>query len=165
MGIELLLEAFTAPAPSSAAASPTAIAAAPTVSSAWSSSKHPRASGGKFGYTTGGKRATRSASTSQRTVGVGSKGALVSAVQRQLGIKADGNYGPGTKAAIERYQRQHGLKVDGVIGRQTLASLRGDPNAARAITPGAITAKQARIGSHPLAKPAKVDRYGSGQIV
>jgi peptidoglycan hydrolase-like protein with peptidoglycan-binding domain len=47
----------------------------------------------------------------------------VAAVQRALGIKADGVLGAQTKRAVRRFQRRHGLKVDGVVGPQTLAAL------------------------------------------
>ncbi len=47
----------------------------------------------------------------------------VKAVQRALGITADGVAGPQTRRAIKRFQRTHGLKVDGVIGPATLSAL------------------------------------------
>jgi peptidoglycan hydrolase-like protein with peptidoglycan-binding domain len=47
----------------------------------------------------------------------------VSAIQRALGIAADGVYGPQTRAAVRRFQRREGLAVDGVAGPATLAAL------------------------------------------
>jgi hypothetical protein len=47
----------------------------------------------------------------------------VKAVQRALGIPADGIAGPQTRRAIKRFQRTHGLVVDGVIGPATLGAL------------------------------------------
>ncbi len=38
-------------------------------------------------------------------------------------LTADGNFGSGTKAAVEKYQRSKGLNDDGVAGSQTLRSL------------------------------------------
>jgi uncharacterized protein YkwD len=55
---------------------------------------------------------------------VGSRGSLVSVVQRLLHITSDGMYGPQTKAAVETFQRRHHLKVTGTVGKQTLAALR-----------------------------------------
>jgi hypothetical protein len=45
------------------------------------------------------------------------------AIQRALGIKADGVMGPQTKRALKRYQRAHDLKVTGRADAATLASL------------------------------------------
>jgi Transglycosylase-like domain/Putative peptidoglycan binding domain len=47
----------------------------------------------------------------------------VRALQEKLGVKADGAYGPKTRAAVKRFQRAHGLSPDGVAGPQTLAAL------------------------------------------
>jgi hypothetical protein len=47
----------------------------------------------------------------------------VRALQKKLGVSADGVYGPKTRAAVKRFQRAHGLAVDGVAGPQTLAAL------------------------------------------
>jgi len=47
----------------------------------------------------------------------------VAAVQKALGVEADGVAGPQTRRAIRRFQRRHGLTVDGVIGPATLAAL------------------------------------------
>jgi cell wall-associated NlpC family hydrolase len=53
----------------------------------------------------------------------GSRGADVASVQRQLGIAADGIFGPKTRAAVRGFQRSHGLVVDGIVGPQTRAAL------------------------------------------
>jgi len=47
---------------------------------------------------------------------LGSKGADVKALQVKLGVKADGSFGPKTKAAVVAFQKRHGLKADGVFG-------------------------------------------------
>ena len=73
------------------------------------------AAGGALAQGTGGAAAGQtSTQTSQSTV---------VAVQRALGITADGIYGPQTRRAVRRFQRAHGLAVDGIIGPQTLAAL------------------------------------------
>lgn len=38
-------------------------------------------------------------------------------------IKPDGDFGPGTKAALEKFQSEHDLKPDGVAGAKTLEAL------------------------------------------
>jgi len=54
---------------------------------------------------------------------VRSAGVSVAALQRALGIPADGVYGPQTHRAVRRFQRGRGLVVDGIAGPQTLAAL------------------------------------------
>jgi peptidoglycan hydrolase-like protein with peptidoglycan-binding domain len=44
-------------------------------------------------------------------------------VQKALGIKADGVFGPKTKRAVKTYQRRNGLKVTGKADTATLRSL------------------------------------------
>jgi peptidoglycan hydrolase-like protein with peptidoglycan-binding domain len=77
----------------------------------------------------------------------------VEAVQRALGIPADGIAGPQTRRAIKRFQRTHGLKVDGVIGPATLGAL-------------GISAKPAKTGldavTDPQAELAKIAACESG---
>lgn len=54
----------------------------------------------------------------------GSAGAKVARIQRILGIKHDGLFGPRTRHAVVRFQHQHHLVVDGVVGPKTRAALR-----------------------------------------
>jgi transglycosylase-like protein/putative peptidoglycan binding protein len=57
------------------------------------------------------------------SAGSGAQGSSVSALQRALGITADGVYGPQTRAAVRRFQRREGLSADGIAGPATLAAL------------------------------------------
>ena len=50
-------------------------------------------------------------------------GGGVTALQRALGITADGVFGPGTEQALKSWQRNHGLTADGVAGPQTRRAL------------------------------------------
>ncbi len=47
----------------------------------------------------------------------------VKAVQRKLGIKQDGLYGPTTAAHVKGFQRLHKLNVDGIVGPATAKAL------------------------------------------
>jgi peptidoglycan hydrolase-like protein with peptidoglycan-binding domain len=49
----------------------------------------------------------------------GSKGNEVKELQRFLGIKDDGNFGPGTEAAVKKWQTANGLTSDGIVGPAT----------------------------------------------
>ena len=56
----------------------------------------------------------------------GSRGPEVSRIQSQLGVAADGVFGPATKAAVIAYQQRMGLLVDGIVGPQTRGALNGN---------------------------------------
>ena len=55
----------------------------------------------------------------------GSKGEEVKKMQSALGLTADGDFGPGTEAALKKWQTANGLTADGVAGPKTLAKLLG----------------------------------------
>jgi Putative peptidoglycan binding domain len=63
-----------------------------------------------------------------QTLKPGDTGSQVKALQRSLtalGFKVavDGDYGPSTQAAVEKFQVSKGLAEDGIVGSQTLAAL------------------------------------------
>jgi peptidoglycan hydrolase-like protein with peptidoglycan-binding domain len=58
-----------------------------------------------------------------QTSGSARTGSNVVALQRALGVTADGVYGPQTAAAVRAFQRRSGLAVDGVAGPVTLSAL------------------------------------------
>lgn len=53
----------------------------------------------------------------------GDRGDSVRRLQRILGIKADGQFGPNTDAAVRSFQREQGLDQDGAVGPRTWAEL------------------------------------------
>jgi putative chitinase len=55
----------------------------------------------------------------------GSNGHDVKRMQVALRITADGDFGPGTEAALKKWQAANGLTPDGVAGPKTLAKLLG----------------------------------------
>ena len=60
-----------------------------------------------------------------RTLREGDTGDDVEALQKLVGVTADGIFGPKTKTAVKESQRKHGLKDDGVAGVLTWSALLG----------------------------------------
>ena len=54
-----------------------------------------------------------------RVLRVGSHGEDVRFLQRWIGAAADGDFGPSTERAVERYQTMQGITPDGVVGPKT----------------------------------------------
>jgi peptidoglycan hydrolase-like protein with peptidoglycan-binding domain len=63
----------------------------------------------------------------------GDRGSAVRTIQRQLGIPADGVFGPMTERAVKRFQRQHDLVPDGIVGPLTRGALGLKPFSARSV--------------------------------
>jgi hypothetical protein len=80
-------------------------------------------------------------------------GSTVAALQRALGIPADGIYGPQTRRAVRRFQRANALVVDGIAGPQTLAAL------------GLTARKTARDASSVLYRIAMCESGGNPRAV
>jgi peptidoglycan hydrolase-like protein with peptidoglycan-binding domain len=75
------------------------------------------------------------AGTGGASLKAGAGGSTVAALQRALGVPADGAFGPVTRRAVRAFQRSHGLTVDGIAGPATLGALgiaASAPAAARA---------------------------------
>jgi peptidoglycan DL-endopeptidase CwlO len=74
----------------------------------------------------------------------------LTAVQRALGVTADGQMGPETRAAIRRFQRRHHLPVVGIAGPRTRAALGLDGSKAsvspKAATGTSVIAVQRHLG-------------------
>jgi hypothetical protein len=57
----------------------------------------------------------------------GDRGRAVKAVQRKLGITADGVFGPQTHRAVKGFQRRRHLTADGIVGPETRHELKLRP--------------------------------------
>ena len=49
----------------------------------------------------------------------GDSGEDIKLLQTALNLKADGNFGPATEAAVKNFQGSHGLQIDGLVGSTT----------------------------------------------
>ena len=67
--------------------------------------------------------AENAGATGEQILQYGSRGPLVADLQQRLGVTADGDFGPITRAAVEAFQSTHGLVVDGQAGPHTLGAL------------------------------------------
>lgn len=53
--------------------------------------------------------------TSAPVYRIGSRGTVVKAIQRRVGVRSDGRFGRGTSLAVKRWQRAHRLAPTGVV--------------------------------------------------
>jgi hypothetical protein len=78
---------------------------------------------GGAGAAVGQSAVTASTEAASGLLVEGSSGPEVAAVQRALGIPADGAFGERTEANVRVFQSRHGLLVDGIVGPQTRRAL------------------------------------------
>jgi peptidoglycan hydrolase-like protein with peptidoglycan-binding domain len=69
------------------------------------------------------KRKSAAKRAGHRSRGQSRRGGGVRALQRRIGVTADGVFGPATEAALKRWQRAHGLVADGIAGPNTRSKL------------------------------------------
>jgi hypothetical protein len=92
---------------------------------------------------TGGALAAPAGPTGGAALRSGATGDPVAAVQRALGVAADGIYGPRTRAAVKRFQRRSGLVADGVAGPETRGALGIEPAGSAEAAEAAVPAEAA----------------------
>jgi putative chitinase len=78
----------------------------------------------------------------------GSSGEEVKKLQEHLGLSGDGQFGPGTEAAVKSWQASKGLTADGIIGPKSWALMfPGEAASAPAVVP-ASSFKLAALKGH-----------------
>jgi lysozyme family protein len=83
--------------------------------------------------------------TPRPTTAAASSAVDIKAVQRKLGLRVDGVYGPKTRRAVKRFQRRRGLTADGVLGPATLRALGLSARTSRTAGSKAVAALLAKI--------------------
>lgn len=78
---------------------------------------------------------TEPTATARPTLRRGDRGVFVEEMQRKLGVRVDGDYGPKTEAAIREFQRLRGMVADGIVGPRTWMAL----DAAGVTSPGSFS--------------------------
>jgi len=106
----------------------------------------------------------------------GDRGPAVKAVQRKLGVTADGRFGPGTQRAVKRFQKRSKISTDGVVGPATRRALklrpfssssvrRGKPKSAPGSTPAVLQRiAQCESGGDPTVVSRNGQYFGKYQF-
>lgn len=94
----------------------------------------------------------------QPVLKIGSTGPAVAELQQKLGVTADGQFGPHTRAAVVAFQQAHALGADGVVGAMTWGALDGAAPAATPEAPAAgpgptAPAADKQVASQPAGSP------------
>jgi peptidoglycan hydrolase-like protein with peptidoglycan-binding domain len=89
------------------------------------------------------------------TVGTGSQGPVVTAVQKALGVTADGDFGPQTAAAVSAFRTARGLAAGATVDAATWRALLAAAAAARPDGATTSTAPPASTGSGAAPPPVR----------
>ena len=104
-------------------------AAVARVAKAIRAGKKPGPSGGAVSGGGSSSPTYKTVSGSTPLVKLYHKGEPVKRVQKAVGVKADGYYGPDTVKAVKKWQKAHKLDADGIVGDKTWAAINGGKKA------------------------------------
>jgi putative chitinase len=77
----------------------------------------------------------------------GSSGEEVKKLQEHLGLSGDGQFGPGTEAAVKSWQASKGLTADGIIGPKSWALMFPGEAASAPAAPAAVPASSFKLAA------------------
>ena len=77
----------------------------------------------------------------------GSSGEEVKKLQEHLGLSGDGQFGPGTEAAVKSWQASKGLTADGIIGPKSWALMFPGEAASAPAAPVAVPASSFKLAA------------------
>jgi peptidoglycan hydrolase-like protein with peptidoglycan-binding domain len=101
------------------------------------------------------------AAYAKTTLRKGSTGSAVKALQKALGVTADGIFGPKTEAAVKVFQTRRNLPANGVVAAATWAALMGTSTPASTTTSRASTTTTTRVTTPYTSLMGTVLRSGS----
>ncbi len=84
----------------------------------------------------------------------GSRGETVKKVQAELGVAADGIYGPATAKAVQAYQSKNGLIADGLVGPDTLERMTSFAEFTPEVTKRAMASEDSAPAAAPATAPS-----------
>ncbi len=100
-----------------------------------------------------GKASRAIRSWSRAVLELGDRGPAVVRLQRALGVRADGIFGPRTLKAVRSFQARERLVVDGIVGPKTRAALRSGGASRELHSHSAVSGIDTRLaGALALAK-------------
>jgi peptidoglycan hydrolase-like protein with peptidoglycan-binding domain len=97
----------------------------PLLSKVGSSDLAPKAAKSVLEKPTVSTKPTAKAKVTPAVLKKGSKGPQVKEIQKALGLKADGQFGPGTEKAVKDFQKSKSINPNGIVDSNTLKAIKG----------------------------------------
>lgn len=97
------------------------------------------------GYT-GSSASKASSGMGTNSAKIGDSGKTVEAIQKAVGVYADGKFGKNTENAVKAFQKRKGIKADGVVGPDTWAAITGTSSGKNSVTAASTGSKKSSGG-------------------
>ncbi|WP_068423915.1 peptidoglycan-binding domain-containing protein [Janibacter terrae] len=99
------------------------------------------------------------------SIRLGSTGEAVKALQRVLGLKVDGTFGPATNTAVRNFQKDRQLRVDGFVTQNVWKALAGVPYVKNGTVPKPKPEPEKDHVHHPTVASPKAPAAPTGAVV